>query len=78
MTSQQGHKYLSHIKEMDEDEWLLSVCNNTFTQSLSKLDLEIRDVMLVHIYSWFSNKNMVDSGIEIANAIENKAKEMEG
>ena len=78
MTSRQAYKYIRLLKDMEEDEWASLLGNSAMTKSLSKLDIEYRDVMLIHIYSWFSNKNMVNSGIEIANAIENKAKEMEG
>tara|TARA_A200000159_G_scaffold149811_1_gene158630 strand:- start:10100 stop:10336 length:237 start_codon:yes stop_codon:yes gene_type:complete len=74
-TTRQDYAFMYLIRDLPNEEWLSMLDGHPLAKEFTKA--WARDAILLTIYTWFENKEIISDCIELVDLIKSKAKEME-
>jgi len=74
-TTKQDYTFMHSIRDLPNEEWLSMLDGHPLAKEFSKA--LARDTLLLTIYTWFENEEIISDCIELVDLIKSKAKEME-
>ena len=76
-TTKQDYTFMHSIRDLPKEEWLSMLDGHPLAREFNKSYAFTRDTLLLTIYTWFENEEIISNCIELVDLIKSKAKEME-